>query len=127
MLDMNFPTVDPKNPLELSRGEKELLRTLQASFKHGELLHKHVRFLYSHGAIYKCYNSNLLYHGCIPMRKDGTFEGLTFVITGSVEHFANRKELQELIEKQGRQSIRLRKPPKPHISSIMTPHLIHQK
>ena len=45
MLDMNFPTVDPKNPLELSRGEKELLRTLQASVKHGELLHKHVRFL----------------------------------------------------------------------------------
>ena len=36
------------------------------------------------------------------------FEGLTFVITGSVEHFANRKELQELIESKGRQSIRLR-------------------
>ncbi len=77
MLDMNFPTVDPKNPLELSRGEKELLRTLQASFKHGELLHKHVRFLYSHGAIYKCYNSNLLYHGCIPMKKDGSFDTIT--------------------------------------------------
>ena len=29
------------------------------------------------------------------------FEGLTFVITGSVEHFANRKELQELIESKG--------------------------
>lgn len=29
------------------------------------------------------------------------FEGLTFVITGSVEHFANRKELQELIERKG--------------------------
>ena len=29
------------------------------------------------------------------------FEGLTFVITGSVEHFANRKELQELIESEG--------------------------
>ncbi len=29
------------------------------------------------------------------------FEGLTFVITGSVEHFANRKELQELIEAKG--------------------------
>ena len=77
MLDMNFPTVDPKNPLELSRGEKELLRTLQASFKHGELLHKHIRFLYSHGAIYKCYNSNLLYHGCIPMKKDGSFDTIT--------------------------------------------------
>ncbi|MFR3753986.1 MAG: fructose-bisphosphatase class III [Enterocloster sp.] len=77
MLDMNFPTIDPKNPLELSRGEKELLRTLQASFQHSELLHKHVSFLYSHGAIYKCYNSNLLYHGCIPMKKDGSFDTMT--------------------------------------------------
>lgn len=29
------------------------------------------------------------------------FEGMTFVITGSVEHFANRKELQALIEAKG--------------------------
>lgn len=28
-------------------------------------------------------------------------EGMTFVITGSVEHFANRKELQEAIEERG--------------------------
>jgi DNA ligase (NAD+) len=32
---------------------------------------------------------------------DNTFAGMTFVITGSVEHFANRKELQELIESKG--------------------------
>lgn len=29
------------------------------------------------------------------------FEGKSFVITGSLEHFQNRKELQELIEQQG--------------------------
>lgn len=29
------------------------------------------------------------------------FEGMTFVITGSLEHFTNRKELQEAIEKRG--------------------------
>ena len=29
------------------------------------------------------------------------FTGMTFVITGSVEHFANRKELQALIESKG--------------------------
>ena len=73
MLDMHFPTVDPKNPLALTPGEKELMRTLTASFKHSSLLHKHVKFLYSHGGIYKCYNSNLLYHGCIPMNDNGTF------------------------------------------------------
>ena len=32
---------------------------------------------------------------------DAIFEGMTFVITGSVEHFANRKELQEVIESRG--------------------------
>ena len=36
MLDMNFPTIDPRNPLELTRGEKELLRTLCASFRHSD-------------------------------------------------------------------------------------------
>lgn len=76
MLDRNFPTVDPANPLELTDGEKELLKTLKASFKHSGRLHKHVKFLYSHGAIYKCYNSNLLYHGCIPMRVDGNFDSV---------------------------------------------------
>lgn len=32
---------------------------------------------------------------------DEAFEGLNFVITGSLEHFKNRKELQDLIEKRG--------------------------
>ncbi len=76
MLDMNFPTIDPQNPLKLTEGEEMLLRTLSASFRHSDLLHKHVRFLYSHGGIYKCYNSNLLYHGCIPMEKDGSFASI---------------------------------------------------
>lgn len=77
MLDKNFPTINPKNPLELTKGEKELLRTLSASFKHSEALHRHIKFLYSHGGIYKCCNSNLLYHGCIPMKKDGSFDALS--------------------------------------------------
>ena len=74
MLDMNFPTVDPKDPLRLTAEEEELLNTLALYFKHSELLHRHIKFLYSHGALYKCCNSNLLYHGCIPMKKDGSFE-----------------------------------------------------
>lgn len=32
---------------------------------------------------------------------EAVFEGMTFVITGSVEHFANRKELQAAIEQRG--------------------------
>ena len=76
LLDSFFPTIDPKNPLALSEEEEELLHALQLSFLHNELLHRHVRFLYSHGSMYKCYNSNLLYHGCIPMREDGSFDEL---------------------------------------------------
>ncbi len=33
--------------------------------------------------------------------ESGQFAGMTFVITGSVEHFKNRKELQNLIESKG--------------------------
>lgn len=38
-----------------------------------------------------------------PEQEEGSqiFAGMTFVITGSVEHFANRKELQELIISKG--------------------------
>ncbi len=76
MLDMNFPTVDPKDPLRLTPEEEELLYTLALSFRHSELLHRHIKFIYSHGSMYKCYNSNLLYHGCIPMKKDGSFDDM---------------------------------------------------
>ena len=74
MLDMDFPTIDWADPLKLTKEEQELLHTLVLSFRHSGLLHKHIRFLYSNGALYKCYNGNLLYHGCIPMREDGSFE-----------------------------------------------------
>lgn len=76
MLDTSFPTIDPKEPLALTEEEKTLLRTLRASFLHSDLLQRHVKFLYSHGDMYKCCNSNLLYHGCIPMREDGSFDSI---------------------------------------------------
>lgn len=95
MLDMNFPTVDPKDPLKLTEQEEELLHTLALSFKHSELLHRHIKFLYSHGALYKCCNSNLLYHGCIPMKKDGSFEEM--VIDG-VSY--SGKALMDLIDQR---------------------------
>ena len=73
MLDTYFPTVDPKDPLKLTKEEEELLHVLTFSFLHSEVLHSHIRFLYSHGSLYTTCNSNLLYHGCIPMREDGSF------------------------------------------------------
>ncbi|MGI5959650.1 MAG: fructose-1,6-bisphosphatase [Massiliimalia sp.] len=76
--DTSFPTVDPHDPLRLTPGEEELMRTLAASFRHSRMLNRHVKFLYSHGSMYKCVNSNLLYHGCIPMTEDGEFLKVSF-------------------------------------------------
>ena len=77
MLDCSFPTVDPADPTALTAGEQELMDRLTASFRHSTLLKKHVRFLLSHGGMYKVVNGNLLYHGCIPMTEDGKFETVT--------------------------------------------------
>lgn len=69
----NFPTVDRKNPYKLTNEEKELMDRLKESILNSDLLRKHVEFLYSKGGVYKVFNSNLLFHGCIPMEKDGEF------------------------------------------------------
>lgn len=72
--DKRFPTVNPNNPLELTKEERELMKSIAYSFRHSERLQKHIRFLYSHGSMYLRMNSNLLYHGCIPMTEDGKFD-----------------------------------------------------
>ena len=71
--DINFPTIDPKDPYKLTNEEEEIISRLQESFKNSETLNKHIAFLYSKASIYKCYNSNLLFHGCIPMEETGDF------------------------------------------------------
>ena len=78
MLDTNFPTVDPADPYRLSPGEEELLRSLIYSFKHSIRLHRHIRFLYAKGSLYRKHNSNLLFHGCIPMTESGDFDSMRF-------------------------------------------------
>lgn len=73
MLDSNFPTIDPKNPYALTKEEAELMDVLQAAFIRSELLKKHIKTMYAKGSMYLVYNSNLLYHACIPMTADGEF------------------------------------------------------
>ncbi len=72
--DTNFPTLNPENPYELTAEEKEMLKALEASFLNSEKLQRHIKFLYSHGALYTKINGNLLYHGCIPTDENGEFE-----------------------------------------------------
>ncbi len=73
MLDMDFPTVDPKDPFALTEEEAKVMVRLQQAFMQCEKLQRHVRFLYSKGGMYKIYNGNLLYHGCVPLNDDGSF------------------------------------------------------
>jgi len=78
--DCDFPTVDPRDPYALTEEESAVIDQLTASFQRSEKLQRHIRFLYSKGAIYKVYNGNLLFHGCIPLTEDGRL--MSFTIGG---------------------------------------------
>lgn len=75
--DNNFPTIDPKDPYELTKEEEIVIDKLKSSFVNSEKLQKHTSFLFSKGSIYLICNSNLLFHGCIPLDEDGTFKKFT--------------------------------------------------
>ena len=69
--DTHFPTVNPDNPLELTKEEVVLLNKLKNSFMNSEKLQRHLKFLLNKGSMYLKCNSNLLYHGCIPLDSEG--------------------------------------------------------
>lgn len=72
--DCNFPTINMKNPYKLTEEEAEIIERLKLSFMHSEKLNKHVNFLYAKGHMYENFNSNILFHGCIPMKENGEFD-----------------------------------------------------
>lgn len=76
MKDVDFPTVDPADPYNLTPDEEQVMARLQQAFLKCEKLQRHVRFLYSNGGLYKIHNSNLLYHGCVPMDDEGNFKSV---------------------------------------------------
>lgn len=76
MLDMNFPTIDPKKPYTLTREEEDIMERLQKAFIHCEKLQRHMRFLLNKGGLYKVYNNNLLYHGCVPLTENGELKSV---------------------------------------------------
>ena len=71
LLDTAFPTVDPKDPYAFTQEEEEIMKRLEKAFLHCEKLQRHMRFLLNKGSLYKVYNDNLLYHGCVPLTEDG--------------------------------------------------------
>jgi len=74
--DKLFPTIDPVEPYKLTLQEEDLIHKLRRSFINSEKLQRHIRFIYSKGSMYLVCNSNLLYHGCIPLNEDGSFKEL---------------------------------------------------
>lgn len=74
MLDINFPTVDPKTPYILTEEEEDLVKKLVHSFRVSDKLQRHMCTLLSHGGMFTIFNSNLLFHASIPLNADGTFK-----------------------------------------------------
>ncbi len=74
LLDKYFPTIDPADPYALTEEEEDVMERLERAFLHSEKMQRHMRFLLSKGALYKVYNNNLLYHGCVPLNEDGSLK-----------------------------------------------------
>jgi fructose-1,6-bisphosphatase-3 len=72
--DTDFPTIDPKNPYELTEAEKHVVERLRYSFKHSSKLQSHIKYLFRKGSMYCVYNNNLLYHGCMLMTEKGELQ-----------------------------------------------------
>lgn len=69
--DTFFPTLEKGDPYKLSGEEAEVVNDLRDSFVNSHRLKKHAEFLYNNGGMYKIFNGNLLYHGCVPLDGDG--------------------------------------------------------
>ena len=72
--DLQFQTISPKEPYNLTAAEQHVVERLKIAFLNSDKLQQHARYLFAKGSIYKTHNGNLLYHGCIPMNDDGSFK-----------------------------------------------------
>lgn len=77
--DTNFPTLNPDNIYELTKEESEVMERLCESFKHSQRLNEHIDFIFQKGELYTIFNSNLLFHACIPMEENGEFKEVEFL------------------------------------------------
>lgn len=69
--DSNFPTLMPDNPSKLTKEEERLMTKIEHSFRASEKLRRHIDCLLSRGGMYRVCNSNLMFHGSVPLDKDG--------------------------------------------------------
>ena len=104
--DTDFPTVYPNDPTKLSEEEAALMEQLCAAFMHSEKLQAHARFLCSAGSLYLKRNGNLLFHGCVPCNRDGSFMefevGKAVTLSGKAYFdYADRLARQGLLAPEG--------------------------
>ncbi len=71
--EMAWPTLNPEDPYLLSPEEQDIMNRLRHVFTHSLRLREHIAFLYRRGWMYRAFNGNLLFHGCVPLEKDGSF------------------------------------------------------
>ncbi len=74
----DFPTLQDTDRYALTPEETEVIENLVSDFVNSTALKRHMDFLYDYGSIYKIYNGNLLFHGCVPLDAEGNFEGIWF-------------------------------------------------
>ena len=80
--ESRFPTLDPADPYALTEGEQAVIAELKSAFTGSVKLQKHIGFLYDRGGMYRVFNGNLLYHGCVPLDENGGFQ--SFSLFGGV-------------------------------------------
>ncbi len=99
LIDTHFPTVDPADPCALTEREQTLMERLILSFATSDTLQRHVRFLFAKGGMYRIYNGNLLYHGCISLDPDGSFTAIK--VDGEVYSGKSYVDRVERLARQG--------------------------
>ena len=68
-----FQTISPELPNQLTDGETYVMTAILAFLQTSEKFQRHMHFLVEKGSAYLVYNRHLLYHGCIPLKDDGSF------------------------------------------------------
>jgi len=71
--DLPLPTVDAADPYALTEEEQQVMHGLRNAFRQSLRLREHISFLYRRGWMYRAFNNNLLFHGCVPLNEDGSF------------------------------------------------------
>ena len=75
---VNFDSGDMEDIYQLSEEEEQVMEGLRMAFVNSIRLRQHIDFLYQKGSMYRIFNGNLLYHGCVPLDESGNLEGVAF-------------------------------------------------